>query len=87
MVEDILENIGAKVKVKEVKKLRREEGKKEIIWVRLGDEEQKKKVMEKKNRLKGRKERILEDWTWKERRMRWKLKEIARKEMSEEKCG
>jgi len=25
----------------------------------------------------------MEDWTWKERRMRWKLKEIARKEMSE----
>lgn len=47
--------------------------------VRLGNEAQKRKVMEKKSKLKGRKERILEDWTWKERKMR--LEEIAREEM------
>lgn len=33
--------------------------------------------MEEKE-LKGRKEKLLEDWTWEERR--WKLKEIAREE-------
>lgn len=32
--------------------------------------------------LKGRKERIMDSWTWKERKIRWKLEEIARKEMS-----
>lgn len=37
--------------------------------------------MRKKSNLKGRRERIVEDWTWKERRMRWKLEEIARREM------
>lgn len=31
-------------------------------------------IMEKKRRLRGRKERIVEDLTWKERKMRWKLK-------------
>lgn len=31
--------------------------------------------------MKGRKERIMEDWkTWKERKMRWRLDETARKE-------
>lgn len=42
----------------------------------------------KKSNLRGRenygglRERIMEDWTWKERRMRWRLEEIARKEES-----
>lgn len=39
----------------------------------------------KKSGLKGRKERIMDSWTWKERKIRWKLEEIARKEMSKEK--
>lgn len=30
--------------------------------------------------MKGRKKRIMEDWTWKERRMRWRLEEIAKEE-------
>lgn len=33
--------------------------------------------------MKGRKERILEDWTWEERRIRWRLEGIARKEERE----
>lgn len=37
--------------------------------------------MEKKKKLKGRKERIIEDWTWKERKIWWKLEEVARREM------
>lgn len=36
--------------------------------------------MGKKRNLKGRKERIMEDWTWGKRKMRWKLEEIARME-------
>lgn len=38
--------------------------------MRLGNEVQKRKVMEIKKKLRGRKERILEDWTWKKRKMR-----------------
>lgn len=37
--------------------------------------------MEKKKKLKGRKERIIEDWTWKERKIWRKLEEVARREM------
>lgn len=50
--------------------------------MKLENEEQRREVMLRKRNLRGRKERVLEDWTWKERRMRWKLEEIARKEES-----
>lgn len=36
--------------------------------------------MENKRKIRGRKERILEDWTWKKKRMRWRLEDIARYE-------
>lgn len=39
-----------------------------------------RKVMQRKKRLRGRKERIAEALTWKERKMRWKLEDIARTE-------
>lgn len=43
-------------------------------------EEQRREVMEKKRRLRGRKKRIVDDLTWKKRKMRWKLENIARME-------
>lgn len=49
-----------------------------MIWVRLENEEQRREVMEKKKRLRGRKKRIVDDLTWKKRKIRWKLKNIAR---------
>lgn len=42
-----------------------------------------KRNMEEKEQTE-RKEKILEDWTWKQRRMRWKLEEIARMEERKE---
>lgn len=42
-------------------------------------------VMEKKKKLRGRKERIDADLTWKERKTRWKLRKIARMEEKKEK--
>lgn len=43
-------------------------------------EEQKRNIIKKKGSLKERrKERICEDWTWRER-MRWKLNKIANEE-------
>jgi len=80
-VMEVLERIGIKGGIEEAKKLGKREGNLETIWVRLESEEQKREVMEKKNKLKGRKEKIREDWTWKERKMRWNLEQIARKEM------
>jgi hypothetical protein len=51
-----------------------------MIGMRIEEEEKRKEIWEKKKRLRSRKERIMEDWTWKQRRMRWKLEEIARRE-------
>lgn len=34
----------------------------------------------KKRNLKGRKERIEDDLTWKERKMKWKIEEIEKEE-------
>lgn len=75
-VEGILEKIGAKVKVGGK---RGEEG--EMVVVRLENEEQRREVMRKKVNLKDRNERICEDWTWRERKMKWKLEEIANEEV------
>lgn len=38
----------------------------------------KKEIMRKKSRLKGRKKIIGDNLIWRERRMKWKLEEIAR---------
>lgn len=77
----MLREFGVKVRVEEVKRIGedREKGR-EMVMVKLGNKEQKREVMGSKNKLKGRKEKIIEDWTWKERKMRWKLEEIARYE-------
>lgn len=75
-----MREIGVEVKVEEISKIgSREEGK-ETWLVKLGSEEQKREVIRRKKILKGRKERIWYDLTWKERKMKWKLEEIARKE-------
>lgn len=84
-VEEILRDIGANVKVEEVRRIKRgEEEGIESLWVRLESEGQRREVMGKKNKLRGRRERIVEDLTWRERKMRWKLENIAR---TEEKRG
>lgn len=54
--------------IEEVNKVGGVQGKK--IWqVRLGNEKQKKEVMTKKKLLRGRRE-MIENLTWKERKMR-----------------
>jgi len=54
-----------------------------MLLVKLGNEEQKREIMGKKRNLKGRKKRIWEDLTWRERKIRYRLGEIARREMAE----
>lgn len=80
-VEGILKDIGARVNVEDVKRIGgdKEEGR-EMVRVKLSNEEQRGEVMRMKKNLKGRKERIAEDWTWKKRKMRWKMEVIAREE-------
>lgn len=79
-VEKIIKVVGVKAEGIEIRRLGGGEKGRETVWVRLENEEQKREVMSRKRELKGRRERILEDWTWKERKMQWRLIEIARKE-------
>lgn len=60
-VEETLERIEVRAEIEEVKKLGRDKDKeREVVWVRL-NEMQRRKVLEMKKKLRGRKERILED--------------------------
>lgn len=66
-IERLFKAIGSEM-IEEVNKVGGVQGKK--IWqVRLGNEEQKKEVMTKKKLLRGRRE-MIENLTWKERKMR-----------------
>ncbi|XP_071581240.1 uncharacterized protein [Temnothorax nylanderi] len=83
--EKLLEGINVKVKVIEVKKIGGDiEKGREMVLLKLENEEQKWEIMEKKKNLAGRKERIMEDLSWEERRMNWRLREIARREEERE---
>ena len=80
-VEGVFKDIGAEVTVKGIRNIGEVNKKgREMLWVRLENEEQRKEVWNRKKNLRGREERILADWTWKERKMRWRLKKIARTE-------
>lgn len=69
-----------KADMEEIRKLGGEKGKcGEMLLVKLKGDEQKREIMRKKRELTGRREKVMEDWTWKEKKMRWKLEEIARK--------
>ncbi|XP_046492906.1 golgin subfamily A member 6-like protein 6 [Neodiprion pinetum] len=77
-LKKILQLIGVEVEVKDMWEVGAKKGGEKGIWIaRLGNREQKRQVMGRKSLLKGREERIDEDITWAERRMKWKLREIA----------
>lgn len=87
-VEEILEVVRVKVEIEEIRKIGEDKGKREILLVRLENEEQKWEVMEKMKKLRGRIERISKDLSWKKRRVRWKLGEIVKmEEATERKFG
>jgi len=61
------------VEVKEVWRIAGDrEMERKIVRMKVEEERKRKEMWEKK--LRGRKERILEDWTWKERRIVVKMK-------------
>lgn len=46
--------------------------------MRFVSKEQKRQVMERKKGLRGRAIRIEDDLTWRERKMKWRIEEIAK---------
>lgn len=85
VIEELLKVIGMKVEVTEIRRIGAgtEKGRGEMLIVKLGNEEQKWEIMAKKKNLKGRRERISEDLTWRERKIRSKMGEIARDKIAE----
>lgn len=85
-VEEILKDIGHRSegqnrRDKENEKERREGNGIHMGWrVWLENEEQRREVSERKRNLKGRNERIVEDLIWKERKIMWKLEDIAKED-------
>ncbi|KAL6419185.1 hypothetical protein ACFW04_014058 [Cataglyphis niger] len=80
-IKELSDSIRVKAEIVEVRKIGGGgEGGRKMVVVRLKSEEQRMEVWNRKKLLKGRKERILDDWTWKKRRMRWSLERIAREE-------
>lgn len=77
-----MDAIGAKVEIKEVRRIGEgtKRGRGEMLLVKLGSEEQKWDIMRKKKILRGRRERIVEDLTWRKRKIKWGVGEILRKE-------
>lgn len=54
-----------------------------MFILKVGSEEEKKNVMRNKGRLRGKEIWIEEHLTWEERKYRWKMRQIARKEEAE----
>lgn len=74
-VENLCKEIGVSVgidKVKEVKAGKEEKGK--MVIVKLNSEGDKKKILTNKDKLKGKEIWIEEDQTFKERKIRWRLR-------------
>jgi len=78
---EIIKRVGAEVGVEEVREVRT--GREEqggFAVVRFRTEEEKREVMRKKGGLRGERIWIEEDLTWRERQVRWKIREVARGE-------
>lgn len=87
-VEKVMKVLRVRADLEEIRRLGEEEGRGgEMLLMKLKGEEQKRKIMRRKTKLRGRREKILQDWTWKERKMRWRLEEITKKEKRDESMG
>lgn len=83
-IEEICKSIGVEIGIVDIRKIKtgREE-KGEMIVVKLREEEMKREVMRNKGKLKGKEIWIEEDQTFRERRIKWKLRRIAEEERRE----
>ncbi|EFN80936.1 hypothetical protein EAI_02880 [Harpegnathos saltator] len=77
-VKEIWRRLEWEVEMREVKRIgkRKKEGE-GMVFVKLGSWEEKRKVMEAKQKLRGRKERIEDDLTVEERRTKWRIERKA----------
>lgn len=64
---EIIKIIGGELKVEEVWRIAGDKEKgREMVEMRVEEKKKRKKIWGKKKTLRGKKKRIMEDWTWKE---------------------
>lgn len=80
-IKNICKKIGVDIEIEEIRRVKtgREE-KGDMLIVKVRSEENKRKILENKRKLKGRSVWIEEDLTFKERKMRWNLRRVAEEE-------
>lgn len=80
-MERIYKEFGIEIKIKKIRRVRTgKEEEREMVIVKVTSEENKRNILEKRGRLKGKDIGIEEDQTFKEREMRWNLRRIAEEE-------
>lgn len=78
-IKGIMEKIGVEVRLEEIRKVEAGKASKgAMIIVKVGSEGEKRKVMENKWKLRGEEIWIDNDLTWEERRVRWRIRQMAR---------
>ncbi|XP_011883569.1 PREDICTED: uncharacterized protein PF11_0207-like [Vollenhovia emeryi] len=80
-IKKIMKDNGIKEEGLEIKRIEEgKEGEVKLVVVRIEELEEKKRLMRERRKIGEKGIRIEDDLTWKQRRMRWQLEEIARKE-------
>lgn len=80
-VESIGKEIGVSIDIEEIKEIKAgKEEKGRMVIVKVKSEESRRKILENKGKLRGKEVWIEEDQTFKERKMKWKLRRIAGEE-------
>lgn len=70
--------LGMEMEVKEMRKINtRRDNKGNMMKITLKTEEMKRKILENKRRLRGKEVWIEEDLTFRERKIKWNLRQIA----------
>lgn len=86
-IKNICREIGVDIEIEEIRKIKtgREE-KGDMLIVKVMSEENKRKILENKRKLKGGSIWIEEDLSFKERKMRWNLRRVAEEERRRERA-
>lgn len=76
-VNELLDTMKEGIRTDEVRILKH--GYDGMVWMKLKSSEERRMILENKNKLRGRREWVEKDLTWEERRVQWKLRSMAAK--------
>lgn len=80
-IKNICRKIEVDIEIEEIRKIKTErEEKGDMLIVKVRSEENKRKILENKRKLKGGSIWIEEDLSFKERKMKWNLRRVAEEE-------